>query len=58
MAGLTENIPKDEVQNERQNLCTNFLCSRDLDEKSGRAGKQMKWTGKPHFYITVGGKTK
>jgi len=59
MVGLTENIPKDEVQNERQNLCTNFLGSHDLDERSGKAGKQMKWTGKRNsFYITVVGKTK
>jgi hypothetical protein len=57
MAGLTENIPKDEVQNERQNLCTNFLGSRDLNERSGKAGKQMKWGGNG-FYITVVAKTK
>jgi hypothetical protein len=58
MGGLTENIPKNEVQNERQDLFTNFLGSHDLDERSGRAGKQMKWTGKTRFYVTVVGTTK
>jgi hypothetical protein len=41
-----------------RNLCTDFLGSHDLDERSGRAGKQIKWTGRNHFYITVLGKTK
>jgi hypothetical protein len=57
MARLTEKIPKNEVQNERQNLCTNFLGSHDLDERRDRAGKQMTWTGKNCFYVTVMGKT-
>jgi hypothetical protein len=51
-------LPNDEVQNERQNLCTNFLGTNDVDERSGRVGKRMKWTGRNHFYITVVGKTK
>jgi hypothetical protein len=35
----TENVAKNEVQNEGQNIGTSFLGSSVLDESNGRAGK-------------------